>query len=83
MATANVGRYVVFTEETYERDAWRSEFFVSIDEPDLASALLREGDSSVRFATSDAAADAAIQRGVDLAHCLPDPVVMGLLTLRS
>lgn len=42
MATANVCRYVIVTEERYDRNAWRSEFFVGIDSPDPASALFRE-----------------------------------------
>ena len=49
MATANVGRYVVVTKERYEWDAWRSECFVGIDDPDLANVLFREGDCSLPF----------------------------------
>jgi hypothetical protein len=81
MATAKVRRYVVVTEERYERNAWRSAFFVGVDDADPAAALFRERDCSPPFDTADAAAGAALQRGVEFASSLGAPQVIGLLTL--
>ncbi|TCG04591.1 hypothetical protein BZM27_39850 [Paraburkholderia steynii] len=85
MTTANVRRYVVVTEERYDRKVWRSEFFVGVDSADPATALFREGDytDSPQFETPDDAASAALRRGVEFASSLPDPDVIGLLTLHS
>ena len=55
MATANVGRYVVVTKERYERDAWRSEYFVGAGDPDPANALFRECDCSPPFGSPEEA----------------------------
>ena len=83
MATANVGRYVVVTKERYERDAWRSEYFVGAGDPDPANALFREYDCSPPFGSPEEAAMSALQRGVEFARSLRDPTVIGLLTLHS
>jgi len=83
MTTAYVCRYVVVTEVRYVRVGWRSEFFVGVEDPDPAAALFHEGNCSPRFETADAAASAALRRGVEFARALPDPIVIGLLTLHS
>lgn len=83
MATAHVHRYVIVTEERCDRDAWRSGFFVGVGEPDPATALFREGNCPMCFSTADAAAGAALRRGVEFAGSLPDPDVIGLLTLHG
>ncbi|RKT13413.1 hypothetical protein B0G69_6562 [Paraburkholderia sp. RAU2J] len=81
MTTANVRRYVVNTQETYERNAWRSAFFVGVDDPDPTAAFFGESSPGPLFSTADGAASAALRRGVEFAGGLPDPAVIGLLTL--
>ncbi|TCK84184.1 hypothetical protein [Paraburkholderia sp. BL9I2N2] len=83
MATAKVSRYVVVTQERCDKDYWRSEFFVGVDDPDPATAIFRESNCSPRFGTPEAAAGAALQRGVEFASTLRDPGVIGLLTLHD
>lgn len=83
MATANTGQYTVSTEEKYERDAWRSEFFVDAADADSGGALFREGDFTPPFDSPESAAIATLRRGVEFAQSLGEPQVIGLLTLYS
>jgi hypothetical protein len=83
MTNITVNRYVAVTEERYERDGWRSAYFVCVDDQDPAAALFREGDGSPSFDTPSAAASAALRRGVEFASSLRDPKLIGLLKLYS
>jgi hypothetical protein len=56
---------------------------VGVEDPDPAAALFREADCSPPFDTPDAAASAALQRGIEFASSLGAPQVIGLLTLYS
>ncbi len=83
METIRVGRYLVGTQQRYERGTWHSEFFVANDDsvPDSANALYREGDCGPPFDSPEQAATAALGRGVEFAGSLGDPRLIALLTL--
>ncbi|MFM0418834.1 hypothetical protein [Paraburkholderia aromaticivorans] len=83
METATVGRYLVGTQQRYERGTWRSEFFVGNEDtvPDSANALYREGNCGPPFDSPEQAAAAALGRGVEFALLLGDPRLIALLTL--
>lgn len=83
MATVDVGRFMVFTEEKYEQEAWHSEFLVSAEGMDIDMAIFHERDGGPAFDSSESAAIAALGRGVQFAQSLDNPKVIGLLTLYS
>jgi hypothetical protein len=83
MATVDVGRFIVSTEEKYEREAWHAEFLVSAEDADFDMAIFRELDGGAAFDSSESAAIAALERGVEFAQSLENPRVIGLLTLYS
>jgi hypothetical protein len=83
MATVDVGPFTVSTEQKYEREAWRSEFLIGTEDADFDMVLFRERDGGPAFDSPESAAIAALGRGVEFAHSLDNPRVIGLLTLYS